>query len=166
MKTLLTSIAILTITMINLISMNTAWVNKHGTYWTQADRSSTIEAKSEKIKLFYDSIVDNREDFYPSSSFFVKNSDNMLDNNMQSLKTLVDRLQQIQQMNPSSLEYQTAIKQITENEIDQASEMIGVIRGCWEINNYFVTYLFGIFLVFGSGFGLIFGLILIFEPYL
>ena len=164
MKTLIISSILLAVTVINFISMKNEWIDLHGNHWTMAERASTIEAKTEKVTKFYQSIMENRQDFSSSSALFWKNQDNNLGNNLVSLKTLVDRLADIQKMNVSSLEYQMAIKQITENEMDQASEMINVIKGSWCMNNYFMTYNFGGWLFMGSIIGIIAGLVLIAEP--
>jgi uncharacterized protein (DUF342 family) len=164
MKTLIISIIGLAVTVINMISMKNEWIDLHGNHWTLAERASTIEAKTDKVTKFYQSIQDNKQDFSGSSALFLKNQNNNLENNLVSLKTLVDRLADIQKMNVSSLEYQMAIKQITENEMDQADAMINVIKGSWEMNHYFMTYNFGGLLLIGSILGIIAGFVLIVEP--
>lgn len=103
-------------------------------YWTLADRSSTIEAKSDYIDKFVEAIEKSNMAEY--NAILLPTPENSLKNNLDALKTLRDRLHQIKTMNPSSFEYNQAIQQITAQEQGEAKELLLNIDGCWTKANY------------------------------
>ena len=108
-------------------------------YWTLADKSSTIEAKSEYINKFVSALDNAGLSGYHNAIFF-KNQDNSFDLNLKALKTLSDRLEQIKTMDSKSFEYQQAIQQITAQEQGEAEDMLNVFKGCWTLKNYPMVY--------------------------
>jgi hypothetical protein len=81
-------------------------------------------------------INSNRLDFANYNACFLQTPDNSFDKNLEALVTLRERLNQIKTMDPKTFEYQTAIQQITAQEQGEAHEMLGVIYGCYERENY------------------------------
>ena len=106
--------------------------------WELADKSSTLEAKSE----YLDKFVENLEigkltgDFHTHGALIFKNDANSFSENLNALKTLQLRLRDVKDMNPNSFEYNTAIQQITGQEQGEASDMIGIFKEGYTIKNY------------------------------
>jgi hypothetical protein len=76
----------------------------------------------------------------PPSAGWLTTPNNELARNVDALRTLMQRLEQIQKMDPASFQYNTAIQQITEQEQGQAGAMLGVIRGCYDLQNYTMVW--------------------------
>lgn len=112
---------------------------QHENYWELADRSSSIEDKyvyiDQMVKSFENSDLHGMYD-----ASFYKNPSNNFDNNLQALKTLRDRLDEIKDMDVTSFEYQTAISQITAQEQGEARAMLTVLQGCWFKNNHILYW--------------------------
>uniref|UniRef100_A0A6H1ZTP1 Uncharacterized protein n=1 Tax=viral metagenome TaxID=1070528 RepID=A0A6H1ZTP1_9ZZZZ len=104
-------------------------------YWSLADKSSTIETKSEYIDKFV-YVLDNAGLHGKYNAIWLQNPDNSFDKNLEMLKTLQTRLHEIKQMNVSSFEYQQAISQITSQEQGEAHEMLSVFSGVWYLKNH------------------------------
>lgn len=108
-------------------------------FWEIADKSSTIAKKSEYVDKYvaaveaqhfegeYDAIV------YPTL-------DNSYEGNIEALKTLQARLREIQNMDVSSFQYQTAIQQITAQEQGEADKMLRVFEGLWWKRYHFLLW--------------------------
>ena len=130
-------------------------------YWSLADKSSTIETKSEYIDKFVYAL-DNAGLRGKYNAIWLQNPDNSFDNNLEMLKTLQTRLHEIKQMNVSSFEYQQAMAQITSQEQGEANNMLSVFSGVWYLKNYPwlwnwitpIVFIFGL-LFFLSGYDLI-----------
>lgn len=112
------------------------WENKYHSNWTLADKSSSIPAKAELVNAFVASMESNRHDFADNDAIFLTTPDNSFDNNIKALKTLQVRLKDIEKMDPTSFQYNTAIQQITAQEQGEAHQMIGVLQGCYNLKNY------------------------------
>lgn len=123
-----------------------------GSYWTLADKSSTIEAKSRLIDQFVLALEKQNLQGVHDALIF-PNLDNSFDANFEALKTLQQRLREIQTMNPASFEYQTAIQQITAQEQGEAQQMLDVFWGSWKMKYHFLVwdYIGGVwmFVLFG-----------------
>ena len=115
-------------------------------YWTLADRSSTIEQKSEYIDKFVEAL-DKTEMHGQYDALFFETPENSFDSNFHALKSLQTRLTSIKGMDENSFAYQSAIQQITEQEQGQASEMLMVLHRVWDKVNYY--YLWNIFTAVG-----------------
>lgn len=111
---------------------------KYSQLWSLADKSSTIPAKQQYISQFVTALKEGHDKgvFADNSALFLKTPNNSFEANLKALQSLSDRLTEIQSMNPSSFEYNTAIQQITAQEQGEAHAMLSVFRGCYDINNY------------------------------
>jgi len=108
-------------------------------YWNLAVKASTVPKKAENIDRFVMALEDCQfEGKY--NALFLKTPDNSFDENLIALKTLQQRLNDIQNMDISSFEYQKAIEQITEQEMGNASAMRSIFHGIWYKNNYFFLW--------------------------
>lgn len=122
--------------------------------WNLADKSSTLEAKSEYIDKFVENlqIGERAGDFSTHGAIFLKNDANAFSENLKALKTLQSRLYEVKKMNPSSFEYNNAIQQITAQEQGEASEMINVFSESYTIKNYPLgSEALGSIFIFGGG---------------
>lgn len=129
--TLLTAVIVIR----QVIHSSYEYENSIYSFWSLADKSSTIPAKSQYIDQFvlaldqqgfagrYDATI------YPTP-------DNSFDANFTALKTLQSRLHEISTMNPASFEYQTAIQQITAQEQGEAKPMLDTFEGVWYLEHY------------------------------
>lgn len=115
---------------------------KYKNYWSLSDKSSTIKSKKEYIDKFVNSLEDGfaKGKFGEHNAIFLKTPDNGFKENLEALKSLRDRLQEIEGMDPKTFEYNTAIQQITGQEQGESEGMISVIYGCFLIENYFLIW--------------------------
>lgn len=98
--------------------------------WVLADRSFTIEAKTQHIDGFVAALEASGLHGEHDAMFLTKPS-NGFDANMEALKSLQARLHEIGGMDPNSFQYNTALHQITEQEQGQAANMIGTFEGIY-----------------------------------
>lgn len=120
------------------VQCNYQYANKYNKYWALADKSSTIEAKFNHIQQFSTALHEgyNKGDFAANNAIWLITDNNSFEQNLIALDTLVERLREIQTMNPSSFEYNTAIQQITAQEQGEANEMLKVFEGCFTLSNF------------------------------
>lgn len=106
--------------------------------WHLADKSSTIEAKSNHIDNFVKKVEDGyaKGEFATYDAIIFKTDNNRFDKNLEALKTLAQRLDELEGMDPNSFQYNTAIQQITQQEQGEAQAMIGVFAGAYCLANY------------------------------
>lgn len=121
---------------------NYSFENKYGQYWSLADKSSTIQAKQKHIQEFVEALEKGFEsrDFATHNAIFLKTPNNEFKANLAALQTLSARLSEIQNMDSSSFQYNTALQQITGQEQGEAAEMIGVFKGCYMLENYPIVW--------------------------
>ncbi len=124
-----------------------------GSYWSLADKSSTILEKSEYIQQFITALEKSNHSEY--NAIWLKTLDNSFDKNLEALKSLNLRLNQLKDMNVESFAYQTAIQQITAQEQGEAHQMLGVLKGCWVKDKYFICWNW-FAIVFASVYSLLF----------
>lgn len=103
-------------------------------YWSLADKASSIEKKSEYLDQFVDALEKSR--LAANDAVFFTTPDNSRDKNLEVLHSLQDRLHEIKQMDVSSLEYQQAMAQITAQEQGEAHHMLWTLEGCWYLSNH------------------------------
>lgn len=120
--------------------------NEIQSYWEMADRASTIAQKSEYVDKFITALDQQNLDGTHDALFY-HTAKNSFTENMKALKSLQERLHKISTMDENSFAYQTAIQQITEQEQGEALNMLYVLFGCWEKENYYTTW--NIFICFG-----------------
>lgn len=109
--------------------------NSIGSNWSLADKSSTITQKSLYVDKFV-AALDQQGFQGKYNAIIFPTPDNSFDRNLDALKSLQGRLREIQTMNPSSFEYQTAMQQITGQEQGEAKEMLDVFEGVWWLQHH------------------------------
>jgi hypothetical protein len=112
------------------IIANYVWERDFGSYWSLAEKASTIQQKSEYMDKFV-TALENSGLKGQSDALFLNTPDNSFDMNLSALKSLQKRLEDIKTMDISSFQYQTAIEQITKQEQGEAGKMISVLESCW-----------------------------------
>lgn len=105
---------------------------KIGSYWELADKSSTIEAKSEYIDKFIEAL--KKEDLEGHNALIFKTPDNDITLNIDAVKTLQKRLHEIKKLKSDSFEYNQAIQQITAQEQGEAHKITNVIFKGWMLH--------------------------------
>src|SRR5687768_15835608 len=98
---------------------NYEYEGKIGSYWSLADKASTIPQKAEYIDKFVKAI--EKEKLAEHNALIYPTLDNETASNIRALKSLQSRLHEIKGMDPRSFEYQTAIQQITAQEQGEAA---------------------------------------------
>lgn len=123
---------------ITVIRGEYTFTNEYLKSWNLADKSSTLAAKQIHIEAFVAALErgNERGRFSEYDAIFLQTADNSFEANMDALRTLSIRLKQIEKMDPSSFEYNTAIQQITAQEQGEAHAMIAVLNGCYLLANY------------------------------
>ena len=120
------------------VSESYTYEKKYENFWQLADKSSTIAAKQQYIAQFVNALKEGKSkgEFSDYDAVFLKTPNNSFDSNLKAIETLSARLTEIQGMNPSSFEYNTAIQQITGQEQHEAGEILSVFEECYELNSY------------------------------
>jgi hypothetical protein len=108
--------------------------NKIGSYWSLADKASTLQAKSEYLDKFSAAIEAEHLSGY--NAIFLKTPDNSVEQNLAVLHTLQNRMKEIKGMDVTSFAYQQAIQQITAQEQGEAGKLLDVIEGSWYLQNH------------------------------
>jgi hypothetical protein len=108
-------------------------------YWSLADKASTIPQKSEYIDKFVSALESKGYEGTYNAIIFTT-PDNSFDRNLEALKSLQLRLHEVETMDVTSFQYQTAIQQITAQEQGEAHAMLCVFKGIWWKNNYFFLW--------------------------
>jgi len=111
---------------------------KYAQLWELSDKSSTIAAKQQYMNEFVSALRKGQTngEFATHNAVFLKTPNNEFDSNVKAVETLSKRLTEIQDMNPSSFEYNTAIQQITAQEQGEARQLLSVVEGCYTLENY------------------------------
>lgn len=135
----ITSIVILVLDIVFGVMGTYQYKKFYGSYWSLAEKSSTIEKKAYNMDKFVANLEKcGFEGQY--NALITPSPDNSFDENFAALKTLQQRLHEIQTMDIKSFEYQTAIQQITEQEQGEGQGMICEIEGIWWKNNNFLLW--------------------------
>ena len=112
---------------------------KFNSYWSLADKASTIQKKGEYIDKFVEVLSKGGFEGKYNALVFTT-PDNSFDANFEALKTLQQRLHEIEKMDITSFQYQTAISQITQQEQGEAHAMLSVFSGIWWKENHFMLW--------------------------
>lgn len=138
-----------------VIQSNYKYSKIFNSYWSLAEKASSIEKKIEGIDKFVNALSKSGfEGQY--DALFMETPDNSFDENFAALLSLQKRLHEIQSMDIKSFEYQTALQQITQQEQAEAEEMLDVFHGVFMKNHYILLWswigltnwiLLGLFLV-------------------
>lgn len=126
--------------------------------WSLADKSSTIPAKKEHLDKFV-AALEGQGFQGQYNAIIYPTPDNSFDTNLAALKTLQGRLHEIEKMDVTSFQYQTAIQQITAQEQGEAQKMLQVFEGVWWKTHHFMAWdwiqiiwvLFGLLLLIVGG---------------
>ena len=112
--------------------------NQYTQLWQLADKSSSISAKQKYIAQFVAALESGQAkgDFASHDAIWLQTPNNDFGQNLDALKSLAGRLDEIQKMEPTSFQYNTAIEQITKQEQGEAGAMMGVFEGCYTLQNY------------------------------
>lgn len=111
----------------------------YSSYWSLAEKQSSIEEKSFYIDKFFRALqVSSMHGQY--NAVFLKTPNNSFDMNLEALKSLQVRLNEIKKMDVSSFQYQTAIQQITAQEQGEAKNMLNVFSGVWWKTNHIMLW--------------------------
>jgi len=113
--------------------------NEIKSYWELADKSSTIDKKSEYVDKFVNALEESGLKGQYNAIIF-KTPDNSFDYNFEALKSLQLRLHEIKTMDVTSFQYQTAIQQITAQEQGEASNMLREFKGTWFKTNHILFW--------------------------
>jgi hypothetical protein len=119
----------------NAIYGNYQYENQILSYWNLADKASTIPKKSEYVDKFVQTLESSGL-YGKYNAVFLQTPDNSFDRNLEALKSLQIRLHEIQTMDITSFQYQTAIQQITAQEQGEATKMLDVFWGIWWKENH------------------------------
>lgn len=110
--------------------------------WELADKSSTITAKRQYISQFVTALEYgySKREFSDYNAKWLQTPNNGFKENLDAIKSLAFRLDEIQGMKPTSFEYNTAIHQITGQEQGEAQKLLRVISGCYTLQNYPIVW--------------------------
>lgn len=157
----LTALFFVVVQVIKEVQVGYRFERDYYSQWELSDRASTIKAKREKLTIFLDSLSKSKE-FADHNAVWLKTDANSFENNLAALRTLVVRLEEIQNMPTDSFQYNTAIQQITAQEQGEAKAMMAVFSGCYALENFPTTWSWicgvawlGIIALAASGFGLV-----------
>lgn len=132
---LLIGLTVGTIFIVQAVKSDYQYENQYLSYWTLADKSSTIEDKAKYIDQFVAALKGaHLEGTHDALWQFTP--DNSFDSNFQALQSLQGRLHTISTMDENSFQYQTAIQQITSQEQGEAQPMLDVFKDCWTKVHY------------------------------
>jgi len=107
----------------------------YDSFWSLSVKASSITKKKESLDRFIYAL--ERSSLRGQhDALFMETADNDFDQNLEALKSLQIRLHEISTMDVSSFQYQTALAQITQQEQNEAKDMLSVFRGCWWKENY------------------------------
>lgn len=139
---LVIGLAMLTYQIRTMVVANYRFERDYLSFWHLADKSSSIPAKQKHIEQFVAALEKGRTNgaFAEYNALWLKTPDNNFNFNLEAVKTLSARLSEIQEMKPSSFEYNTAIQQITAQEQGEAKAMLGIFKECYLLKGYFLIW--------------------------
>lgn len=103
-------------------------------YWNLSVKASTLQMKSDYLDRFV-AAVDSAH-LTGHNAIVFPTPDNDVALNITTLKNLQHRMEEIRGMDVTSFAYQQAISQITAQEQDEATKMLGVIEGRWYLSHH------------------------------
>lgn len=121
------------------VRANYHYEKQYDSYWSLAEKASTIQKKIEGIDMFV-AALENSNFKGKYNAISLTTPDNSFDYNYEALKSLQKRLHDISGMDETSFSYQTAIQQITQQEQGEASRMLSVFQGIYYKENYLLLW--------------------------
>lgn len=112
--------------------------NTIGSYWSLADKASSLNAKADYLNQFVAAVEAAHLD--GNDALFLKTPDNSIEQNMLALHSLQSRMNEIRGMDVTSFAYQQAIQQITAQEQGEAKALLGVIEGKWYLDHHILLW--------------------------
>ena len=117
---------------------NYSYSNSVGSYWELAIKASTIKHKSEYLNQYVAAL--DKAGLADSSALWLKTPNESVEQNKVALKSLQGRLEEIKGMDPSSFQYQQAMAQITAQEQDENSHLVGTFKEAWYMSHHFFLW--------------------------
>ena len=133
-------VVLLIIQIVTSIMAEYSYNKDYSSLWELADKSSTIEAKADYISQFVEQIESNKDRFSKHDAIVFKTPNNEFSNNLKALVSLRDRLHEINKMDPTSFQYNTAIQQITEQEQGDAVQLTSTLKSCYKLGSYWSVW--------------------------
>lgn len=122
--------------------------NRVESYWSLSEKASTIQQKSQYLDKFIEAL--QTEKFAAHDAIWLETPNNSFEQNLLAVKSLQGRMHEIIGMDPSSFQYQTAMQQITQQEMNEAAHMLAVFEGTWYLENHPAFWdWYGLLLVLG-----------------
>ena len=142
---------------INTVIGHFDYTRQYASHWELAVKASSIPKKLEGVDRFVNAL-ENSNMQGQHDALFLKTPNNGFNENLEALKSLQIRLHEIHDMDVSSFQYQTALAQITQQEQNEASQMLNVFEGIWWKQNHLMLWdwvgfinVFGSIALFGLG---------------
>lgn len=121
---------ILIMDIVNCVLGSYEYSKQIGSHWELAVKASTLEKKTEGVDNFVQALANSGlQGNY--NAIWLETPNNSFDRNFEALLSLQKRLHEISKMDISSFQYQTALAQITQQEQNEAHEMLSVFDGVW-----------------------------------
>ena len=130
---------LMTVIVVGLIGTN-QYQKEYSSNWKLAYKSATLEQKSMYIDKYVTALENSGFEGKHNALIF-KTPDNSFDRNLDALKSLQTRLLEIQEMDPTTPEYNMAIYQITQQEQGEGESLNNTFAGIWWLNNYPLLWL-------------------------
>ena len=116
------------------IGTNYKYEKSYYSYWSIAEKVSSIPEKSKYIDKFVEALSNgNFEGKF--NALILQTPDNSFDYNYEALLSLQKRLNEIKTMDVTTFQYQTAIQQITAQEQGEATKELDVFSGIYWKDN-------------------------------
>jgi hypothetical protein len=112
--------------------------NQIESYWNLSVKASTLQQKSTYLDKYVSALQSATLADY--DALWLKTPNNNVQQNFVALKSLQTRMHEIFGMDPNSFPYQQAIQQITQQEQDDAKDMLGVFEGAWYLKHHFFLW--------------------------
>ena len=125
-----------------VVKHNIDYVNDCEGYWSLADKSATIEMKSECVDKYVEA-VEKLGLTTGHSAIIFHTFNNDMENNFKALLSLQKRLHEIKKLDITSFAYQTAIQQLTQQEWTEAHALTGQFES--KYFNRYAPFTMGVF---------------------
>lgn len=111
-----------------------------GSYWELSVKASSLETKAMYLNEFVAALEYSGIQEVGYNALYLKTPDNSVANNLLTLHSLQNRMNEIKGMDVQSFAYQQAIQQITAQEQGEATHMLAELQGAWYLKNHFYLW--------------------------
>ena len=125
----LTALVLIAVYVVGNLRVAAQYENQLGGYWTLSVRASSLPLKLQYLNQFVAAVDSAHLSGHNAVLFPTVQND--VGQNIGTLKSLQQRLNEIQTMDVMSFQYQQAIAQITAQEQGEAEAMLSDIAGTW-----------------------------------